>query len=208
MGKNLIISQIHSKKKALKFSTFFFKALFLLSTLSNIFVYASNVGQHDYKIVVKKGNNSLTIEQNGQIIKTYHIATGRGGTGDKVKRGDKKTPTGKYKVTGFNESSKFDFFFQINYPNVKDAYYGFKRSLITKKEFDKIISAIRENRHPPQNTLLGGAIGIHGIGIETRKKIIIHENINWTEGCIALRNFEARDLKKFVKLGTIVNIQE
>ena len=115
---------------------------------------------------------------------------------------------GTYYVTGFNEKSKFDYFIRINYPNLKDAYYGYKSRKINRDEFKNIINAIRDGKQPPQNTKLGGAIGIHGIGNETQKKLLIHRNIDWTEGCVALRNFEVRELKPFVSIGTKVIISD
>ena len=55
---------------------------------------------------------------------------------------------------------------------------------------------------------LGGAIGIHGLGPETPEKIHIHDNLDWTEGCIALRNDEVHELRKFLSIGTRVVIHE
>ena len=162
-----------------------------------------------YVIKVDKSDSTLLVETNrGERIKTFSVATGRGGKGDKKKIGDKKTPVGTYYVTGFNEKSKFDYFIRINYPNLKDAYYGYKSRKINRDEFKNIFNAIRDGKQPPQNTKLGGAIGIHGIGNETQKKLLIHRNIDWTEGCVALRNFEVRELKPFVSIGTKVIISD
>ena len=179
-----------------------------------IFMYAillssSASSSTPYVIKVDKSDSTLLVETNrGETIKTFSVATGRGGIGDKKKIGDKKTPVGTYYVTGFNEKSKFDYFIRINYPNLKDAYYGYKSRKINRDEFKNIFNAIRNGKQPPQNTKLGGAIGIHGIGNETRKKLLIHRNIDWTEGCVALRNFEVRELKPFVSIGTKVIISD
>ena len=87
-----------------------------------------------YVIKVDKSDSTLLVETNrGETIKTFSVATGRGGKGDKKKIGDKKTPVGTYYVTGFNEKSKFDYFIRINYPNLKDAYYGYKSRKINNK---------------------------------------------------------------------------
>ena len=97
---------------------------------------------------------------------------------------------------------------RLNYPNIKDAYYGYINRTISKEDFARIVSAVRESELPPQDTRLGGAIGIHGIGKETSKKLLIHRNIDWTEGCVALRNYEIKELKQFVSVGTKVIISE
>ena len=179
--------------------------IFMCAILSSYSVSAST----PFVIKVDKSDSTLLIENNnGEEIKKFSIATGRGGEGDKKEKGDKKTPIGTYYVTGFNEKSKFDYFIRINYPNLKDAYYGYKSRKISRNEFKSIFNAIRDGKQPPQNTKLGGAIGIHGIGKETSKKLLIHRNIDWTEGCVALRNFEVRELKPFVSLGTKVIISD
>ena len=181
----------------------FFIALWVISSSS----YANS--SISYIIRVDKSDSTLVVENNaGKKIRKYTIATGRGGRGDKKEVGDKKTPVGTYYVTGFNEKSKFDYFIRINYPNLKDAYYGYKSRKISKDDFKRISNAIKNGKQPPQNTKLGGAIGIHGIGRETSKKLLIHRNIDWTEGCVALRNFEVWQLKKFVSVGTKVVITD
>ena len=60
---------------------------------------------------------------------------------------------------------------------------------------------------PPQNTRLGGYIGIHGVGEVTREKMKIHRAVNWTDGCIALTNKDINTLRKYVSIGTPVIIR-
>ena len=57
---------------------------------------------------------------------------------------------------------------------------------------------------PPQDTPLGGQIGIHGIGNGDQD---IHHNYNWTNGCIALTNEQIDQLGKWIKPGVLVNIR-
>jgi len=162
----------------------------------------------DYEIEIDKTARLLVVRAGEEILRTFRVSIGRGGNGDKAKQGDKKTPIGTYRVVGFNESSKFDTFVRLNYPNVKDAYYGLRNDVISRPEFDRIVSALRAGSLPPQNTALGGAIGIHGIGEETPDKVLIHDNLDWTEGCIALRNAEIHELRPFLGVGTRVVIRE
>jgi L,D-transpeptidase catalytic domain len=61
---------------------------------------------------------------------------------------------------------------------------------------------------PPQDTRLGGSIGIHGIGEETVEKVQIHESLDWTRGCIALRNADLHALRPYLDIGTRVVIRE
>jgi murein L,D-transpeptidase YafK len=161
-----------------------------------------------YRIEIHKAERLLLVRKGDTIERRYRIAWGRGGPGDKRRAGDDKTPTGVYRITGFNDSSKFYMFMRLNYPNVKDAFFGLKNKLISRAEFDRIAAAVKRGVAPPQNTALGGAIGIHGLGRETEKKLHIHRNLNWTEGCIALTNEEIRQLRSFVTIGTKVVILE
>jgi murein L,D-transpeptidase YafK len=155
---------------------------------------------------VYKSNKELIVKDEETILKKYRIATGRGGAGTKTKMGDKKTPIGQYKILEFRDNSRFHFFMQINYPNPIDAWYGYKNNLIDGKEFKEIIKASTTNELPPQNTRLGGYLGLHGIGETTSDKMTIHERQDWTEGCIALTNEEISELRQFVSIGTSVLI--
>ncbi|MDZ7736419.1 MAG: L,D-transpeptidase [Gammaproteobacteria bacterium] len=62
---------------------------------------------------------------------------------------------------------------------------------------------------PPQNTALGGYIGIHGIGEVNDEKIMTFtQGQNWTAGCIALTNEQISELRQFVSIGTRIVIRE
>lgn len=159
-------------------------------------------------IEITKSERLLRVKRGDEVILQYPASWGRGGPGDKQQLGDKKTPTGIYRIMGFNNNSKFHLFMRLNYPNVKDAFYGLKSGVINRQEFDRIIEALRHGRLPPQNTALGGAIGLHGVGFENKKKLRIHSNLNWTEGCIALTNSEISTLRYYVSVGTEVVIKE
>ncbi len=164
-------------------------------------VYAGTLALEVYK-----AEQALIVRDGATIIKKYRIASGRGGAGTKMQIGDKKTPTGEYKILEFRENSRFHFFMQINYPNQVDAWYGYKNELINGEQFKEIIKASKTNELPPQDTRLGGYIGLHGIGEITDEKISIHERHDWTEGCIALTNEEILELRQFVTIGTPILI--
>jgi hypothetical protein len=106
------------------------------------------------------------------------------------------------------ESDRFHLFIQLNYPSVRDAINGLKTETITKQQYRDILDAHIYGQLPPQNTKLGGAIGIHGIGYETKDKLEIHELANWTQGCIALRNNEVEQLTSYISKGTTVKITD
>ena len=158
-------------------------------------------------IEVLKSEQVLRLRHGENVFKEFPIAFGRGDRGPKERLGDKKTPEGIYRIVGMNESDRFHLFLRLNYPNVKDAFYGLKNKIISQQQFDAIISALKRGRLPPQNTPLGGAIGIHGVGAENGKTLKIHANMNWTEGCIAVTNAEIRELSQLIQIGTEVVIK-
>lgn len=166
------------------------------------------IGQPDYAIEIDKSDRVLVVRHGTRVERRFQIATGKGGLGDKRIRGDNKTPLGTYRITDFNEGSSFELFMRLNYPNLKDAFFGLKNHLITRGEFDRIVDALRTDQRPPQNTPLGGAIGIHGLGEESAERLKVHQVLDWTQGCIALNNRDVNELRHYVRVGTKVVIRE
>ena len=181
-----------------------------LSLLSFSLLLCSNAFAVDdqFDLVISRSSQELKIMEGEQIVRQFHISYGKGGKGAKRILGDSKTPLGVYKIINFKGNSKFYFFMQLDYPNLLDAWYGYKNKIISATEFKNITIAIKNNDIPPQNTKLGGYIGIHGLGDTTDKKLAIHNEMNWTQGCIAMTNEEINDLKKYVDIGTRVIINE
>lgn len=134
-----------------------------------------------------------------------NAAFGRGGVGFKHKRGDNITPKGIYAVGWNNDRSDFRNFFGLTYPSIQDAQNGLDRGLIDKKEYQAIVKAHMDHKVPPQNTALGGAVGIHGLGTPLRR-VQKHRTSNWTEGCVALTNEQIDELAMHVKTGMSVVI--
>lgn len=148
------------------------------------------------KIEVKKGQQTLeTLEK---------IAIGRGGAGFKTHRGDDITPFGHYRIGWVGEKSTFRRFFGLTYPSVEDAEKALKRGVINYPTYDKIVAAHINNQIPPQNTPLGGQIGIHGLGRADER---VHQAFDWTHGCIALTNGQIDHLSQWVDAGTVVQIK-
>lgn len=170
--------------------------------------YSPDDKNNTYVLEINKSQEELVVKQGGDVIRRYRAATGRGGEGSKRQVGDKKTPVGVYRIVDFKDDSQFHYFMQIDYPNLLDAWYGYKHEIIDAAEFRAITTALKNNKKPPQNTALGGFIGIHGIGDTSDKKLMIHEAQNWTAGCIALKNDEINELQQFVSIGTKVVIKE
>ncbi|MGH8247067.1 MAG: L,D-transpeptidase family protein [Gammaproteobacteria bacterium] len=169
---------------------------------------ALGTGVPSFEIEISKGERQLLVKQDGQIVKHFRIAHGKGGFGSKRRLGDNKTPSGVYRIVDFKTDSRFYFFMQLDYPNLLDAWHGYRSELIDASQFRAIAATYRSGDVPPQDTPLGGYIGIHGIGDSTNERLEIHRYNNWTEGCIALTNEELNELREFVSIGTRVVIRE
>lgn len=181
----------------------------VLLLLLSLFSYQQvSWAESAYKIIVKRSENKLLVEKNDKVIRSYHAAIGSGGRKAKQKEGDRLTPMGTYHIVDIKDSERFHLFLQLDYPSVRDAINGLKAGHIKKSQYRRILDAHIFGGVPPQNTPLGGVIGIHGIGVETEDKLEIHQIANWTQGCVALRNKEVDELLKFVKVGTEVKIME
>jgi murein L,D-transpeptidase YafK len=149
------------------------------------------------RLVVKKKERLLQVFDGDNLIKTYEIVLGFAPAGDKETESDGKTPEGDFYVFVKNDKSKFYLSLGVSYPNIDDAKRGLAANLISQAEHDEITKAIDEKRMPPQNTRLGGEIYIHGGGIVS----------DWTQGCVALRNEEMKELFGAIPVGAQVRIE-
>lgn len=145
---------------------------------------------------VIKGVKTIAVMEN--------ISIGRNGAGIKTKKGDDITPKGTYKIKWVNNKSRFYKFYGFDYPSVDNANDALKKGYLNSDSFNSIIDAHKKNKIPPQNTALGGIIGIHGLGSGDKK---IHGLFNWTHGCIALTNKQIDSLDQWLGKGIVVKIK-
>lgn len=172
--------------------------------------YSEAAGQAtDCKIVIFKEQRILELHQNGRI-QQYRVCLGLNPTGPKQLTGDKKTPEGEYFICYKSAESNFHRFLGISYPGVDDAKSAFEKGIISLSKRDEIVTNSKERKAPPWNTELGGWVGIHGYPSDEYKRrwvALFHPKPDdWTDGCIALWNFEIEQLFSRVSLGTPVVI--
>ena len=136
------------------------------------------------KILVLKSARKLQLISDGKPIKSYRISLGKQPKGPKLQEGDKRTPEGLYWVDWRKKSDKFNLAMHINYPNVSDA-----------------AKARREGLNP------GSMIMIHGTPDSEDNPEELFHTLDWTDGCIAMKNYEMREVWNLVKDGTLVEIR-
>ncbi|MFN2308115.1 MAG: L,D-transpeptidase family protein [Gammaproteobacteria bacterium] len=137
-------------------------------------------------------------------VRVYRdIAIGRAGATQDKRRLDGTTPLGEYRISVIKNDSKFHRFFGIDYPHLPHAERALQRGELAVEDYLIIRNAVRAGRPAPQNTPLGGHLGIHGIGAGEPE---VHSDFNWTNGCIALTNEQVEELAHWIRPGTRVVI--
>lgn len=162
--------------------------------------------ERDSWLLVDTRADTLSVMQGQKPIKVFpRIALGASGAGFKYRRGDNKTPVGVFRVGWVNEQSKFKTFIGLDYPNLDYAERALRDHRIDQWTYQRVRDAWVNGYTPPQDTPLGGQIGIHGIGLGD--PWIHSAGINWTSGCVALDNAQIAALRPWIKKGMRVEIR-
>ena len=93
-------------------------------------------------------------------------------------------------------ASRFHRFLGISYPSVADAQAAFENGLISLDKRDSIVGSLKSGK-APWDTELGGWVGIHGYPTDEYERkwvtLLYPKPDNWTDGCIAMWNFEIEE---------------
>jgi murein L,D-transpeptidase YafK len=156
-------------------------------------------------LLVDTVNLKLMVIEAGRPVRTFEgISIGRYGATRDRSRGDNRTPVGRFRIAWISDESAFHRFLGLDYPDLKTARRAYAEGRISESDWQVIRAAHRQGEVPPQDTPLGGQIGIHGIGQGSPE---IHGSYNWTNGCVALTNEEMDELMQWVHIGTRVEIR-
>jgi murein L,D-transpeptidase YafK len=148
---------------------------------------------------------TLAVMRGDSVMQKYNnIAIGSNGPSvDKVVS-DETTPLGEFRISDVNPRSRYHLFLLLDYPTIEHAQRALADGRINPEEYVAVSNAWLEGELPPQNTRLGGFLGIHGIG---GGDLAIHRSVNWTDGCIAMTNEEIDELASLVGVGTRVSVR-
>lgn len=162
------------------------------------------------RLVLDTDKHELALYAGDEHLHTFRVGLGSAEPG-KTHRGDHATPIGTYRLMAGRNSSNFYRFLPVSYPNERDAQRGLREGLITQAQYDAIVSATRRGVLPPQNTALGGAIGVHGYGQKLsgipKKMQVFHRFIDATQGCILLSDAEIDELETMYEPGAVLEIR-
>ncbi|PZU94395.1 MAG: hypothetical protein DCE90_14830 [Pseudanabaena sp.] len=140
-------------------------------------------------VLVEKSKYRLTIYYQKKPIKAYAIALGGNPKDDKLRQGDKRTPEGIFKVRDLYYHSQWSKFIWLDYPNQN----SWRKFLAAKARGDI-----------KSTDSIGGEIGIHGV--EKGQDWLIDRQINWTLGCISLKNKDIDEIYPLLQRGTTIEI--
>lgn len=143
------------------------------------------------KVLIDKSDYTLQIFAADTLVKTYPVVFGGNPVDDKLRQGDQCTPEGNFKMNSKYPHKSWSKFIWINYPTAD----SWKKHNQAKKE-GKI----------PQNAKIGGEIGIHGV--PEGKDFAIDRRINWTLGCISLKNADVNEIYPFFDSKTEITIRK
>ena len=156
-------------------------------------------------ILIDSRTKRMTVyRKDGAPVVFEGVAFGAAGVKEKRRAGDDVTPKGRYTVGWIRKQSKFVHFIGLAYPSLGDAERGYRNGVIDQRTYDRIKSFVEQGRVPPQDTALGGFIGIHGVG---KGSLAIHHMANWTSGCVAVENGQIRELSNLIHPGVLVEIR-
>ena len=142
------------------------------------------------EIRIDKSDHTLELLADAQVVKSYKVAIGPGGTGPKRYQGDQRTPVGTYRVQG-RIKGLFHQFLTVSYPN----------------DEDRVRYAESKRRGEiPEGRGIGFGIGIHGVG--SPELAGDHKLSDWTLGCIALDDDEIDEVARLVPDGTRIVITD
>jgi len=158
---------------------------------------------HIERLVANKSERTLRVHCDGGAVFTFPAAFGREPLGAKRAAGDERTPEGEYRIAGAARPSRFHRFLPIDYPSTADADAALAERRIARSDHRRIVEAHRRGVLPPQDTPLGGLLGLHGEGRRWRGE---SKQLDWTHGCIALADAELDFVIARVAQGTPIAI--
>ena len=135
-------------------------------------------------MVLEKSHRQLTLYYQGQQVRKYGVALGKNPVGDKLRRGDGRTPEGLFFIEGHNPQSKYHLSLRISYPDAAHRISAAKRG-----------------------ESAGGDIMIHGLPKAFAMIGALHRQQDWTEGCVAVTNEEIEEIWRAVPDGARIFIK-
>jgi murein L,D-transpeptidase YafK len=144
-------------------------------------------------LLIDKSDYRLYLYEDVTLLKIYKVVFGSRELRDKLVQGDRQTPEGTFHITSKRYDGRWSRFMLLDYPN-ESSWTKFHQ---------------RQSRGIlPANADIGGGIGIHGVEYASGiRDAYVDSRINWTLGCISMKNGDVNELYNVIKVGTPVVIR-
>lgn len=152
------------------------------------------------EVRVYKTKHRMQMLFEGKVTKTYKVMLGRGGMDPKRQEGDNLVPEGNYVLDWRNPESKFYKSIHITYPNAEDIERARREGV--NPGGDIFIHGMPNNVAEIDDVLRD--MGLEGIDQETLE--IMFPRIDWTAGCVAVKNKEMEEIWQNVKEPTPITL--
>lgn len=163
------------------------------------------VGDHELWLLVDDASSTLHVYRGEHEIERFSpVSLGRGGAKRLRREGDRSTPLGTFRINRVKLDSDFRTFLGLDFPTPEHAREAWDAGMMTATEYADFMSHLRRYGEPPQDTVMGGYIGIHGLGSSDPD---FHRRFDWTQGCVAVTNDQIDWLLARVEIGTRVVIR-
>lgn len=149
----------------------------------------NGISKSSLTILIDKSDRTLSVYHSDTLLISYPCVLGFNPVDDKKQEGDGCTPEGIFKIRSKYAHKSWKYFIWIDYPN-KESWSRFN-SRKAKGEIDK-------------DATIGGEIGIHGV--PEGSDDLISEGVDWTLGCISLRNADISDLYNSISDAVVIKI--
>lgn len=144
-------------------------------------------------LLVDKSDYRLYLYEDVKLRKIYKVVFGSRDMADKVIEGDRQTPEGTFHIQAKRYDGRWSRFMLLDYPN--------------EASWAKFHQRQQQGLVSP-NAGIGGGIGIHGVEYGSGiRDAYVDSRINWTLGCVSMKNADVNELYELLKVGTPVVIR-
>ena len=135
-------------------------------------------------MLVLKAPRRLLLLRGDRVLRDYEVALGSSPSGPKRRRGDGRTPEGRYRIDSRVADSRFHRALRISYPNAEDLEFARRAGIAP-----------------------GGDVMIHGLPAGEGWVGGVHRGYDWTNGCIGVTDDEMDEIWELVDDGTPIEIR-
>lgn len=161
--------------------------------LYNVRLDPSRINVSKVFLLVDKSDYRMYLYEDVKLLKIYKVVFGNEDASDKYMQGDRRTPNGTFRISNKRIDNRWSRFLLLDYPNA-ESYQRFQER--------QSKGLIRKGAD------IGGGIGIHGV--ESASGIVdtyVDQRINWTLGCVSMKDRDVNELYNIVAVGTPVVIR-